>query len=255
LARLTMDEPVVNASSGKGVQPPPLDLSRIPAMLWESAVEAFIQAIVISVLGTVAIEIAGGIWHEMTPSMPRGLAHQPLAEAAGAPRWNVWSSFQNHRFGIIFFALFALKAWAQIVGRDSASEEATGRGAHARRIVKQVSENWFRLIVGNAFGALISAIVVVWVQQFTAWYWVRHLLLDSVSSAIHSVASHVFGAGGASAIGDWFSWYGENQLKLTFWAFYIAAICDDLGIPNLKTLGRWCWGRMRKHLEKQACHG
>src|SRR5262249_15753681 len=150
---------------------------------------------------------------------------------------------------------FALKVWAQITARGFQAEQGNGCSTHAQRIGKHLSENWFGLIVGNAFGALISAMVVVWVQQFSTWYWILHLLLDSIASSGHTVGTAVFGNNGANAIGSWFGWYGENQLKLTFWAFYFAAICDDLGIPNLKTLGRWCWMRLRKHLEKQACHG
>ena len=257
--QLSMDKPVMETFSEKRVQASPPSLERIPSILWESAVEAFVQAIVITVLGTVAIEIAGSIWHEMTPSAPPLFSHQPLAEAqpgVNAPsHWNFGSSFLQHKFGILFFLLFALKVWSQITGRGLLADPANGSPTHAQQIRRHLAENWFGLIVKNAFGALVSAIVVVWVQQFTAWYWIRHLLLDSALSNIKALLTQIFGATGSNAIGSWFSWYGENQLKLTFWAFYIAAICDDLGIPNLKTLGRWCWSRVRKRLDRQTCHG
>ena len=254
-----MDKPAAEISSEKRVLAQAPSLDRLPSILWESAVEAFVQAIIISILGTVAIEIAGGICHEMTPSAPPLFSHKPVAEAepeAQAPtHLNIGSSFLEHKFGILFFLLFGLKVWSQMTGRAFLTDPANGSPTHAQRIGKHLAENWFGLIVKNAFGALVSAIVVVWVQQFSAWYWIRHLLLDSALSTIKAFFTQVFGVTGSNAIGSWFSWYGENQLKLTFWAFYIAAICDDLGIPNFKTLGRWCWARMRKRLDAQTCHG
>jgi hypothetical protein len=255
-----MDKPAVEITSEKQVQGlPPASLERLPSILWDSAIGAFVQAILITVLGTIAIEIAGGIWHEMTPSAPPLFSHKPLAEAEPAAtasnHWNVGSSFLQHKFGILFFLLFSLKVWSQMTGRSVLADPANGSPTHAQRIAKELSENWFGLVVKNAFVALVSAIVVVWVQQFSAWYWIRHLLLDSALSNLKAFFTQIFGATGANAIDSWFSWYGENQLKLTFWAFYIAAICDDLGIPNLKTLGRWCWARMRKRVDRQTCHG
>ena len=257
--QLSMDKSAEQIASAKGVQPSLPSLEQIPTILWDSAIEAFIQAILISILGTVAIEIAGAICGEMIPSAPPLFTHKQTAEAdpeAKAPtRWNVGSSFLEHRFGILFFLLFALKVWSRVIGHGSLTDLANSCPSHAQRIGRHIAENWFGLIVANAFGALVSAIVVVWVQQFSSWYWIRHFLLDAVLANIRGLANQIFGTSGSNTIASWFSWYGENQLKLTFWAFYIAAICDDLGIPNLKTLGRWCWARMRKSLNRQTCHG
>ena len=224
-------------------------------MIWNVGIESFVQAIVISVLGTIAVDVASGIWREMTPSVPAAFAHAPVPQGESSSRWNLWSSFQQHRFGILFCLLFVLKAWGRSSGQSALSADKNGRSSRFDRIGRQLSENWFGLIVGNAFGALISAMVLVWVQQFSFWHWVRRFLFDSLSSSIHEISVHIFGSGNVGAIGSWFAWYGNNQLKLTFWAFYFAAICDDLGIPNLKTFGRWWWRRLRKRAENQSCCG
>jgi hypothetical protein len=53
-------------------------------------------------------------------------------------------------------------------------------------------------------------------------------------------------------LGQWFSWYGDNQMKLNFWIIYLAGAFDDLGVPNYKTLARWAWRRYKKRQWKAA---
>jgi hypothetical protein len=93
---------------------------------------------------------------------------------------------------------------------------------------------------------MISAMVVNWAQQFTPTRLLFGSLLGSVWAGVQGMIQGVFGARGGDVLGAWVNWYGDNQLKFTFWALYLAAICDDLGIPNLKTLGRWLGRRVRK---------
>ncbi|HWW01402.1 MAG TPA: hypothetical protein VNZ64_17025 [Candidatus Acidoferrum sp.] len=52
------------------------------------------------------------------------------------------------------------------------------------------------------------------------------------SRRIHSTQTHGLRA-------DNLTCQCQNQFKFTFWFFYTAAICDDLGLPNFKTLGRY----------------
>lgn len=239
------------------IQPPAPGDRDVISILWESAVQAFVQAILVSVLGSVAMGLVGGIWGEMTPSLPPALAHRPLPEApetkVSTPS-HVWPFFQQHRFGFIFFTLFGLQVWNRWRSLGASGEAATGT-TQAHHIASRLSEDWFHLLVGNAFGALISAMVLSWVQQFSYGYWIRRWAIDSALGTVHNLISSVLGASGTNSLGSWFGWYGENQLKLTFWVLYLAAICDDLGIPNVKTLGRWAWRRFWKRTHCKNVYG
>jgi hypothetical protein len=72
-----------------------------------------------------------------------------------------------------------------------------------------------------------------------------------VLDALQSTAQQLFGASSGHQVNSWFEWYGENGFKFCFWVFYLGAICDDLGIPNFKSLGRWI-GRKIRHRKEQA---
>jgi hypothetical protein len=91
----------------------------------------------------------------------------------------------------------------------------------------------------------------VWIQQFTFANLVLHWLLESVLASLQSLA-HQFLGGGADTVTAWCSWYVDNQLKFTFWFFYLSAICDDLGIPNFKTLGRGLARVTLKRIRRQV---
>jgi len=233
-----MHDPVVNTAPQDSRQPEMLSLDRIIAILWQTAVQSFVRAFLVVVFGGVAINVASSIWDEMVPSRPPGFAQPVQAEikAAGAlSLWETW--FGEHLFFIVFCLIFALTAWFRLVREKQQIEESKAE-SHLRSITHALSENWFGLIVGNAFGALISAILLVWVQKFTFASMIFNWLLGSVLSIFQSLAHGLLGAGAAGSLDAWFSWYGDNQLKFTFWFFYLSAICDDLGIPNFKTLGR-----------------
>jgi hypothetical protein len=55
-----------------------------------------------------------------------------------------------------------------------------------------------------------------------------------------------------SKVKVWWSWYDQNQLKFNFWLIYLAAVCDDFGIPNLKSLVRWGWRKWRAKGSKNS---
>ena len=56
-------KPVGNLTPGK-----------VSDILWESAIEAFVQAILVVVMGSVALSIVGGLLQDMVPSIPPGFA-------------------------------------------------------------------------------------------------------------------------------------------------------------------------------------
>jgi hypothetical protein len=236
-----MEKPVANVPRENSDPREDLSFANVPAILWECALDAFIKSILATVFGGIAISLAGIVWHKMAPSAPPGFSPKPEAEARSPGTWSNWeATFKRNQFVIVFVVIFGLTLW----GRLGSSHQITCP-SRLHKIGKQVSEQWFRLIVINAFGAMISAVVVVWAGQFTLTKLLFGWLVHSVVVGVENVVHQLFGARGGDTALAWFNWYGENQLKFTFWFFYLAAICDDLGFPNLKTLGRWLAGRLR----------
>jgi hypothetical protein len=222
-------------------QPTSAARTDLPAILWENAVKAFVQAILVLALGSVAVGMASGVWSRMSPSAPPGLKVGIELETVPHPGHTWWAlPLVQHRLGVMFAALFAFHVWSAI------GPCQRGATTWVRKIGCRVSEEWFGLIVGNAFGALVTALVVAWVQQFTVSHWLWSWLTDSVLSVVHDLASRILGASRSDGFQAWLDWYVANRLKFAFWFFYLAAIADDLGLPNFKTLVRWGRRRIRQ---------
>jgi hypothetical protein len=114
------------------------------------------------------------------------------------------------------------------------------------RINRRMSRDWFSLFVVNGFVAWVSAMVFGIVQQFS---WTQ-ILWNVISAALHPVFQMLVSlAPGANWLGRWISWYGQNQVKFVFWLLYSAAICDDLGLPNYKTLFVWMRRRFKRFIQ------
>lgn len=255
-------------------------------VIWETGWDACIRAFFVLLFGGIALSIVGGIFEEMIPSRPplfNGSSAQHPATAGapvnGTPQLETdpaaqqtetedapadrvpkhdspakphfpqfhhidWTPLTKDHFLIVAGIFFSVGLWNRL--RYGPPDESGAAPSRQRRIINNVSENWFKMVVGNAFGAMISAIMVVWIQQFSwpqlLWHWV----FQDVLSTLRPFAEAIFGRGTSSALSQWWNWYGNNQLQFSFWFFYVAAICDDLGLPNFKTLGRWLGRRWRK---------
>jgi hypothetical protein len=85
------------------------------------------------------------------------------------------------------------------------------------------------------------------VETFTGTRFLVNLLLAAILPPIKTIAALALGSGIVNFIGGLLDWYGDNQLRFNFWVLYVAAVCDDLGIPNLKTLARFAWSRWFRH--------
>jgi hypothetical protein len=232
--------------STKNVEPRQgLTAERTVAVLWESVVEGSVSALLVSVLGGVAVNVLGALFGNLIPSVPPVLSGRSTSVPASAETLNAWwHSIRAHGFAILFTLFFLHNAWVRL-SSSTPEETKTGVLAHLRKILGQFSENWFHITVGNAIGALISATVLVWVQRFSLSRIVWQALLGPVTEAVHNLANHVLGPSRMDTIDGLISWYRENQFKFTFWILYMAAVCDDLGLPNLKTLARKLWGGCR----------
>jgi len=239
-----MDQTIKDSSPPQTSATQTVEPVGIFGLLRTSAVKALPEAIFVLVMGNVAVELVGGIWHEMAPSLPPGVDGKTFS-AAGHSISSLlqWPSIKEHQF-LIVYCIFLLhnlrirlfrKPWPEA---DSILEYQPSSDR------KRFLRGWFGLIVGNAFGAMFSALALFWAQQFSLSQLFWHAVLQPVAAFLQSIAASLFGQSSASTFQNWISWYGENQLKFNFWILYLAAICDDLGIPNLKTLARWCWHRI-----------
>jgi hypothetical protein len=225
-------------------QPKTRSADGIVAILFECAADAAVRAFLVLLMGSLALNLVGGIWRDMTPSLPPGFAG-PLPSESASP-WPDWfSALRAHRFFIVFAILFVVTAWTRLA-RQSNGKATTGRATWWQRFGSRLSEEWVGLIVSNAFGALVAVMLLAWMQQFSFSKVLFKWFIESFAAPFYDSASSVLGLGLVERIRAWLSWYGENQFKFNFWVLYLAAICDDLGIPNLKTLGRRIWRRRQK---------
>jgi hypothetical protein len=223
--------------------------ARLVNVLWESAIDAFVKSIVLLVMGSIALELMDGIFGEMAPSRPSFLVGDsgPGATSNSSILHRWWASAHEHQFLIIFAILFVLCLRTRLVPAVSGGAgQPQLKPTRVQKLSSQLSKEWFRLFVGNAFGALISAIVIYFAETFTGTRFLFNLLLAAVAPTLKAIAAWVFGATVVNFVGGFFDWYGDNQLKFNFWILYIAAVCDDLGLPNLKTLARFAWSRWRR---------
>jgi hypothetical protein len=219
-------------------QPHELKSATIGSVLWESATEAAMKTALILLLGSVAMGLVGGLLHDMAPSAPPGIEAKPFSRGHGLGVFA--SAFQKHRVIIVFALVFGLTTLARLRPFSGPNNDSVARQAGRR-----FSADWFGVVVGNAFGAMGIAIALYWLERVSIARWIYGWLIGAALPAIQDVGNLLLGKARVDLISDWLAWYADNQLKFNFWIIYLAAICDDLGIPNFKSLGRWLWRRLR----------
>lgn len=220
----------------------------IAALAKQSARQALLASLVLILLGHIAFEIVGGLARDMTPSLPSFLTSTPPVEAGPAPAWRAWwATIEAHQFPILFAVIFTGCLGTRLAMQSGRNEPRMAAG-WVRRVAGKLSERWFGMIVGNAFGAFITASVLEVVQQFSISKMIGHWVWGICQPLVVGLTALFLGAHQVDTLRGWFAWYDANQMKFTFWLLYGAAICDDLGLPNLKTLGRriWRWFGERK---------
>ncbi len=227
--------------------PKGLTFSKATEILWDCAWEAVVLAFLVQLMGGIVFGLVSGLWREMTPSLPSGLGRHPIAEADSASPAD-FTFFHQHRFALLFAVLFVGKSWGRLA-RYSGNEDHRNVAARLKRVSRRVSEQWFSLVVGNAFTAFVAVMVLRFTQEFSLTQLVWQLLGDLVRPVIQTISSFVPGAGLMESL---VGWYNDNQFKFAFWLLYSAAICDDLGLPNYKSLGRFLWRRYAKPEEPAA---
>jgi ABC-type Fe3+-siderophore transport system permease subunit len=238
-------EQLVASQSTKWSRPPEaLTFARATEILWESAWEALILAFLVLAFGSIAFGLVSGVWREMSPSLPPGLTGEPKLEAEGSASALSFSFFRQNRLGLIFLVLFSGIAAGRLL-KYSGSEHQRRAAAQVGRILRRVSNQWLSLVVINAFLALVGVIIIEFSQQFTLTQLLWNTLGDLVRAGLQAIAT-LFPAGAVSFVEGFVAWYKANHYKFIFWLLYTAAICDDLGLPNYKALGRFLWRRLFK---------
>src|SRR3954462_9205516 len=173
-------------------KPGKLTPSRITDLLWETAVESFVRAILVLVMGSLALGLAGGLLKDMVPSLPPGLAPEAIApEAQMHGGRHEWHYFQSHRLAIVFTLLFLVSASLRLA--HYAPVEAVGRTTlRIRAVGRRLGDEWFGLIALNAIGAFVSTMVIFWVQRFSLPQMVYQSVLAIVGNYLEAIGQFLF---------------------------------------------------------------
>jgi hypothetical protein len=209
--------------------------------LIDCAIESAVNAFLVLLMGGIAIDIIGGLARDMIPSAPPGARWNH--NAPGPQGWLV--QLHQHQFAICFALLFVPTTYFRLKRKSDQSDETKSQ-TRLHKIGERLAEGWFALIVGNAFGAMVAAIVIDCAQNFSFAKMLYQAAFGWASPHLHAFAVWIFGPALTETIDAWLAWYRGNQLKFTFWLVYVASVCDDLGIPNLKSLARWACTRFQK---------
>ena len=232
-------------ASFRSNRPAELLPTKVGEILWVSAKEALFMAFLMSILGSIAVSILSGICGSMTPSLPPGLEGHPALNSVPAHWWHAsQNTIHRHAFAILFLALFVVKSALRLAhySRNPRQRKAAARALWATH---RISRNWFGLLIKNAFAAFAGVLVLQFVQNFSLTHWLWEAVRN-VFSPVLQAAVRLVGGSLPGLVERWFSWYGANQTKFAFWLLYSAALCDDLGLPNYKTLARRAWKRFCK---------
>jgi len=98
---------------------------------------------------------------------------------------------------------------------------------------------------------VIAVMIIKFTQQFTLTAFLWHIVGDLVTALIRNVAN-LFSTDAVQYVENLIGWYKANQPRFLFWLLYTAAICDDMGLPNYKTLGKFLWRRFFKREQPAA---
>jgi len=220
-----------------------LTAGKAVSLLWNSAWEALVLAFLIQILGGVAFAMMGNVWGRMTPTLPPVLTGEPKLEASSAtsPTFHFGA---RERFILIFAVVFAAMAFGRLMkfSRAAGHHSTADMGG---RLLQRASEEWFHLVVVNAFIASILVSVLQVTNQTTPMKMLWGVVAGLLQPLIGGL-TNLLPQGPAGLIKGLLSWFDANQLKFSFWLLYSAAICDDLGLPNYKALMRWLWWRLKR---------
>ena len=219
----------------------PLTTTKASSLLWNTLWDALTPAFMILVLGVVAYALVGNIWGRMLPTLPSGSGAATGVKSVSNPNWHFGAV---ERFMVTYGVVFAVMATGRLLRRSQNPRQRVA-GVWLNRATERAAEEWFQLLVINAFVASIMVSVLQVTNQFTPLKMLWQALAAVLQPPLQAMVS-LLPAGPTGAARDLWGWLDANQLKFSFWLFYLGAICDDLGLPNYKALGRWAWRRLKK---------
>ncbi len=197
-------EPAATSIPAQAADKPALTLAKALEIIWACAWECAVLALLIRIVGGVTLEVVGDLWHEMTPSMPPGLAPAPVAEAQPpSPAWQgLRHLFQHHSYAIIFAIVFLIRGTSRLrhYSGDETEEDAA---VQVRLLCRRLTRRWIRLVVVNAFVAFGGAIALQFMQQFSLTSFVWQFLGDLFHPVIHTIAQLVPGSGTIGRLASW----------------------------------------------------
>lgn len=219
--------------------------SGLVAALMGTAIQAFFVAICFMVVVELFLEITLGIFEQVIPDLPPGFEGGDSSQSEGtngSEGRETAGFYRSYKFaiwyGLVFFSLLFQK-----ISSSSGGYPSRPFTSLLQRFWKRIHDNWFKILVGNALGCFIAATIMVALQQAS---FVR-ILVDMILSAIHpilyAVAGWFFTTTEINTVENFANWFHENEMKLIFWALYVPAALDDLGIPNIKTVAKNLWFR------------
>lgn len=224
-----------------------LTAAKAGLLLWRTLWDAFTPAFMILVLGVVAYALVGNIWGRMLPTLPSGGNGSSGVKSIGNPNWHFGA---GERFMATYGVVFAVLATGRLLRRSNNHRQRVA-GVWLRWATERAAEEWFSLLVVNALVASIMVSIFQVTNQFTPLKMLWQALAGGLQPLLQAV-TNLLPAGPTGAAREWWGWLGANQLKFSFWLFYLGAICDDLGLPNYKALGRWAWRRMKSRIKPSA---
>jgi len=205
-----------------------------------------VTALLIVILGGIGIDLVSHMWREMLPSLPPIFSHGATDAESASGFWAlIWGSAIRHRFALVFAAVFVMKSVIRLAegSRHRGLRRMAAFGLWRRRRFKQ---EWFTIIFINAFGAYFGALCWRWSQGFSWVQFIWSAVFGVLSPALQALVNFVHGNDLVITAQSLMQWYNANLFKFAFWLFYIAAICDDVGLPSIKTLGRWLRRRLTR---------
>jgi hypothetical protein len=238
-----METVLVPASSKQASKPRPLTFESAAELVWESACEAAILTFLVLIFGSIALGFVSSIWRDMAPALPPLVTSDPSLEAEPSSKID-FRFFRQHRYALIFAAMFIGIAAGRLL-KYTGTPKQQNAATWVEKAFRRISEQWFKLIVINALLALVGAMILQATQQVSFIHVLWNIFRDSILAVIQLIAN-AFPATIVNVVEIQVAWYKANELKFIFWLLYIAAICDDLGLPNYKTIGRYLSRRFFK---------
>ena len=224
-------------------------LRAIPGVIVGSAFQALWCALIFMIFAEIAFAISTDIFMEMIPSMPPGVESGPVEEGESldqAPtRGDLKALYKEYKYWFYYSLSFLGLAVINVSGAFKKKPTAL-LPEPLRKVGVKLWQNWFKILVMNAFGCMIAAIVFVILQNVSFIRILIDIILALLQPVFYRTASLFMNAEAIATAAGFVEWFHDSEVKFAFWAFYLTAVLDDLGLPNIKTLVKQLYRRLKR---------